>query len=183
MNRPWMQLYTRDWLDSKELRRCDPVSRAVLCDLMCLAHEGEPYGFLRDSIGPISHEYLAQRCMVSLALLRKCLKELREAGWVIEHPDGLEVLMTSLPKKCVRPRKFRASEARRRVNVKAAGNISLSLRSLVFSRDGHTCVLCGSGERLSVDHKHPISKGGKSIEENLQTLCMPCNIRKGDQVG
>ncbi len=76
MKRPWMQLYTRDWLDSTELRRCSPMSRSVLTDLMCLAHEGIPYGYLTDKIGPLTDDYMASRCVVPLAIFRKAVSEL-----------------------------------------------------------------------------------------------------------
>ena len=76
MNRPWMQFNTRDWLDNKELRRCSAEARAVLADLMCMAHEGTPYGFLCDDIGPLSDAYMASRCVLPVARFRKCLLEL-----------------------------------------------------------------------------------------------------------
>ena len=76
MIRPWMQFYTRDWLDSKELRRCKPESRAVLADLMCLAHEGDKYGYLVDSVGPLTSEYMAARCSMALPKFRRCLNDL-----------------------------------------------------------------------------------------------------------
>ena len=79
MNRPWMQLHTRDWLDNKELRRCSPTARSVLADLMCLAHEGEPYGYLGDKIGPLSDEYMASRCVLTVAVFRRSLFELQRA--------------------------------------------------------------------------------------------------------
>lgn len=40
------------------------------------------------------------------------------------------------------------------------------------------CLKCGTTELLSVDHIRPISKGGGNERENLQCLCMPCNIAK-----
>lgn len=80
MNRPWMQLWTRRWLDNKELRRCDPVSRAVLVDLMCLAHEGEPYGYLSDKMGPLTTEFMASRCMMPAPKLCKAMAELVKNG-------------------------------------------------------------------------------------------------------
>ena len=76
MNRPWMQFHTRDWLDNKELQRCSAESRAVLVYLMCLAHEGTPYGHLCDDIGALSDTYMASRCVLPLTRFRKALLEL-----------------------------------------------------------------------------------------------------------
>ncbi|MCP3680309.1 MAG: HNH endonuclease [Gammaproteobacteria bacterium] len=41
------------------------------------------------------------------------------------------------------------------------------------------CVECGTGKRLHVDHKVPLSQGGdKFNESNLQTLCHRCHTAK-----
>jgi len=76
MQHPWMKFYTRDWLDCKELRRCSPTARAMLADLMCLAHEGTPYGRLADSFGPLSHEFMASRCVVPIDDFRSAISDL-----------------------------------------------------------------------------------------------------------
>jgi hypothetical protein len=73
----------------------------------------------------------------------------------------------------------------------AAGQRALmtaKLRNFIKDRDGHTCKFClVSIEQqehllLEVDHKIPVSKGGLSVEENLQTLCWRCNRTKSDKV-
>ena len=52
----------------------------------------------------------------------------------------------------------------------------------VFARDDYRCVCCGTRENLSVDHIHPVSKGGTNDMDNLQTLCRSCNSKKGVKV-
>ena len=42
------------------------------------------------------------------------------------------------------------------------------------------CVACGSTGPLTADHIVPISKDGRSSEDNLQPLCGACNRRKGN---
>lgn len=56
------------------------------------------------------------------------------------------------------------------------------LRGRIYRRDGQRCVACGDSEDLTIDHIHPWSKGGKTTEPNLQTLCRSCNSRKGAKV-
>ncbi len=64
--------------------------------------------------------------------------------------------------------------------------ISLKLRLDVLKRDNFRCVFCGrspatdAGVILHIDHIIPFAKGGKTILENLQTLCSECNIGKSD---
>lgn len=60
--------------------------------------------------------------------------------------------------------------------------IPRQLRQAVYERDGYACLHCGATERLPLDHIYPYSKGGRDTLENLQTLCKPCNSRKGARV-
>lgn len=64
-------------------------------------------------------------------------------------------------------------------------NIPLSLRFKVLERDNGRCKLCGKnpmdGVKLHVDHVVPYSLGGLTVLENLQTLCMDCNLGKGNR--
>jgi 5-methylcytosine-specific restriction endonuclease McrA len=55
-------------------------------------------------------------------------------------------------------------------------------RRNVFQRDGHLCQYCGQGgERLSIDHILPRSRGGADVWENVTTACLTCNVRKGNR--
>lgn len=55
-------------------------------------------------------------------------------------------------------------------------------REAVYARDGRQCVECSSRQRLSLDHIWPYSRGGGDDLENLRTLCVSCNSRKGARV-
>lgn len=64
------------------------------------------------------------------------------------------------------------------------GKVSNKMRFAVYERDGYKCRHCGKSdltENLEIDHIKPISKGGKSTYDNLQTLCRSCNKNKGDR--
>lgn len=70
----------------------------------------------------------------------------------------------------------------------AAGQRALmtsKLREEIKNRDKYTCQQCGISIYtephllLEIDHICPISKGGLSTTENLQTLCWKCNRTKG----
>ena len=56
------------------------------------------------------------------------------------------------------------------------------LRWEVWSRDNFTCLCCGSRMFLVIDHVHPEAHGGKTVIDNLQTLCQPCNSRKNAHI-
>lgn len=64
-------------------------------------------------------------------------------------------------------------------------NVPSRLRFRVFVRDNFTCRVCGRspvthGISLEADHITAYTKGGETIFENLQTLCMDCNRGKGN---
>ena len=64
---------------------------------------------------------------------------------------------------------------------------SIGLRFKVLKRDLFKCVLCGDHPArnaeciLHVDHVIPWSKGGKTREDNLRTLCATCNVGRGNR--
>ena len=58
------------------------------------------------------------------------------------------------------------------------GKVTNKMRFEVYKRDHNRCRKCGSTKNLEVDHIIPISKGGKSTFDNLQTLCHRCNLEK-----
>ena len=53
--------------------------------------------------------------------------------------------------------------------------VSNKVRFAIYARDNWCCVKCGDTQDLEIDHIYPISKGGKSDLDNLQTLCHHCN--------
>ncbi len=60
------------------------------------------------------------------------------------------------------------------------------IRYNVLKRDNYTCQICGvtakDGAKLHVDHIVPVSKGGKTVMSNLQTLCDRCNLGKSNKI-
>lgn len=75
--------------------------------------------------------------------------------------------------------KFRKSVAGQRALM------TTKLRESIKKRDNYTCKKCGNSTEkeknllLEIDHIKPLSKGGITSEDNLQTLCWKCNRTKG----
>ena len=69
---------------------------------------------------------------------------------------------------------------------KTSRTINWRLRFIVMKRDNFKCVKCGRSPSndptvvLHIDHIKPWSKGGETVLENLETLCMVCNIGKSN---
>ena len=99
------------------------------------------------------------------------IRELRAEGWDIKYinrPSGY-ILKTV------------------KQSIKSADRyINLKLRTKILERDNYTCQLCGATNedrsktkvKLEVDHITPLAFGGKTVEENLWTLCNRCNAGK-----
>jgi hypothetical protein len=66
--------------------------------------------------------------------------------------------------------------------------MTVRLRGEIKQRDHYTCLQCAVSVAaephllLEIDHIMPVSKGGLSTPENLQTLCWRCNRSKGSKV-
>lgn len=62
------------------------------------------------------------------------------------------------------------------------------LREFIKSRDNFTCCNCGNSVYiepnllLEIDHIIPVARGGRTVEDNLQTLCWKCNRAKSDKM-
>ena len=62
------------------------------------------------------------------------------------------------------------------------------LREAIKTRDDFTCCNCGNSTHkepnllLEIDHIIPVSKGGRTEETNLQTLCWKCNLTKSNKI-
>jgi hypothetical protein len=125
---------------------------------------------------PYSRMVLAARCRITNAELAAAVDYLREEAHVrVYETDtpgvenwsigdyGWQYTSTGVPRS-------------------AYERVPASLRRAVLERDGHQCVRCGSTADLSIDHVYPQSLGGRSIPENLRTLCRPCNSSKGAQI-
>ena len=62
------------------------------------------------------------------------------------------------------------------------------LREFIKNRDNFTCCNCGNSTHiepnllLEIDHIIPVTKGGCTVEDNLQTLCWKCNRSKSNKI-
>lgn len=62
--------------------------------------------------------------------------------------------------------------------------IGAKKRLRIYRRDKFKCQECGHDKMkdLTIDHIHPISRGGTDEDNNLRTLCKNCNLKKGDTI-
>ena len=95
-----------------------------------------------------------------------------------------ETILTMLIKEHRKTKKKKERE-KRRLEYQDRRMANDEEHAKVLRRDGFRCVKCGRGRedgvKLHVDHIKPVSHGGKSVMDNLQTLCEDCNYGKGNK--
>jgi hypothetical protein len=68
--------------------------------------------------------------------------------------------------------------------IHAREHVNLNAETLYY-RDGGLCAYCGDmlpKNKMTVDHVHPQSKGGKDEWMNVVVACEPCNSDKGEKL-
>lgn len=94
------------------------------------------------------------------------------------NPQAIDALIETMSEKI----RWRMSAAGQRALM------TTRLRNFIKERDNHTCRLCSVSLAqephllLEVDHITPVSRGGLTTEENLQTLCWRCNRTKSNKM-
>lgn len=57
-------------------------------------------------------------------------------------------------------------------------------KATIYEQQGGKCAICGKSFDISemhADHKKAWSKGGKTVAENCQMLCVDCNLKKSNE--
>lgn len=153
-------------LDEEKLRNIESIESIVFNDLI----EKVDTDFYAEV-----HLYLTR------GRINRVVDEKKESFDLNEIIDVLKSIDSS---KVIDGRRFYSGKVWKSIERVERAKVSNELRQEIFERDGYTCVICGSTEKesLEIDHIMPISKGGKTEPDNLQTLCHDCNIRKGNDI-
>lgn len=56
-----------------------------------------------------------------------------------------------------------------------ATDIPKSVKEIVWERDNHRCIFCGSPQAMPEAHILSRSNGGMGVEENIITVCRRCH--------
>lgn len=88
-NHRWSKFWWQDWQGDKCLRRCSIGARGLWMEMLCIAHECEPYGHLRLNGQPLNAADLADMiATVSLKDVVRLLAELEGKGVFSRADDG-----------------------------------------------------------------------------------------------
>lgn len=87
--RPAFQFYPSDWRNDPGLRLCTAAARGFWMDLLCLMHEGEPYGHLTVLGRAAAPDALARLTGESVVNVKRWLGELRSNAVFSETAEGV----------------------------------------------------------------------------------------------
>lgn len=87
MKRPAFQFYPGDWLNDAALRMVSVGARGLWIEMICLMHQGEPYGHLKVNDKVITEVQLTRMVGASHEEVKTWLAELGDAG-VMSLTDG-----------------------------------------------------------------------------------------------
>lgn len=96
----------------------------------------------------------------------------------------IKVFLEDIFPRSIVPVNFSKDFGKKIKNKITRAGIPPKLRWKILRRDQWVCQYCGAcgpDVELEIDHKIPISKGGKTEEGNLVTACIECNRGKSDE--
>jgi len=129
MKRPAFQFYPADWRKDVELQSCSMAAQGLWINLMCIAHECEPYGHLTINGKAMSPAQLGRQVGLSIKECTSLIQELEDAGVISRTEDS-----------CMFSRRMVADERIRNIRAEAGrlgGNPNL-LANKVIQKDNQT---------------------------------------------
>jgi len=164
MKRPSFQFYPGDWLRDTALRTCSIGARGLWIDMICLMHEGNPYGYLKVGNKVILPDNLCRIVGATLDEVEGWLSELSDAGVCSKDESG-----------CIYCRRMvRDEEVRRRraAGGKLGGNPALTGKPSVgekvegYDKDN----LSGNLSDERDDKRNPTPSSSSSSSSSKHTI-------------
>lgn len=154
MKRPAFQFYPADWRKDSALQSCSLTAQGLWVNIMCIAHECEPYGHLSVNGKPMTQDQLARLVGLTGKECGKLLKELEDAG-VFSRTEAGEIFS----------RRMVADERLRNIRAEAGrlgGNPNL-LGNKVNQKDNQT------SNQIDKQSPTPSSSSSSSSSEKQKT--------------
>ena len=87
--RPYFRFFPADWRSDPGLRMCSIAARGLWMEMLCLMHDGEPYGHLALNGRSMPNAPLANLFGTSAKDVAKLLTELESAGVFSRTAEGV----------------------------------------------------------------------------------------------
>jgi len=192
----WTKFYWQDWLADAGLRRCSLAARGLWIDLLCIAAQHDPIGYVAIGGKGLSATDIARMAGASESEVSTLLDELAENGVFSRDRTGRiysrrmlrdakkAKLSQTHGKEGGNPdiRRGTVPKSQRVRPYKRTDSPEKTLR--IFNKDGGKCHWCSvrlkwdgplAPNTFHVDHVIAVCDGGTNDEENLVSACAQCN--------
>jgi hypothetical protein len=85
----WSKFWWQDWKNNSKIRSSSLAARGFWMELLCIAHEGNPYGHVTINNKPATPAQLAKNAGTTEATAIKLLKELEDCGVFSRTDNGI----------------------------------------------------------------------------------------------
>lgn len=89
MKRPSFQFYPSDWRKDTALQFCSLAARGLWVEMMCIAHECDPYGYLVVNGRPMTTAHIGRLVGIAERECSRLLTELFDAGVPSKTDEGV----------------------------------------------------------------------------------------------
>lgn len=120
MKRPAFQFYPADWRKDMALQSCSVAARGLWMDMMCIAHECEPYGHLTVNGKPMTAAQIARHTGLTERECSKLIAELEDAGVPSRTEEGALFSRRMVRDEDVRSRRAEGGKAGSEHGIKGA---------------------------------------------------------------
>lgn len=120
MRRPAFQFYPADWRKDMALQSCSVAARGLWIDMMCIAHECEPYGHLTVNGRPMTAAQIGRHAGLTERECAKLLDELDSAGVFSRTEEGVIFSRRMVADEDLRNRRAEGGKAGSEHGIKGA---------------------------------------------------------------
>jgi len=91
--KPWLKLWSREWLEGSIRFDCDSKERGIFTDLLALANESVNRGIIQvNEITPFPHSWLASKLNIPLEEFENTLNKFTKQERIRETEFGIEII-------------------------------------------------------------------------------------------
>lgn len=138
MKRPAFQFYPADWRKDVELRSCSIAARGLWIDILCIAHECDPYGHLTINGNPMTAAKLSGQVGLTASQCKALLDELIENGVARVNDEGVIYSKRMVEDEDLRNKRAAGGKAGSEHGIKGAAHGSKGGRPRNGRGDGKT---------------------------------------------
>ena len=120
MKRPAFQFYPSDWRKDMALQSCSVAARGLWIDMLCIAHECDPYGHLTVNGRPMDAAQIARHAGISERECKKLIEELDFSGVTSRTENGAIFSRRMVRDEDIRQRRAIGGQAGAEHGVKGA---------------------------------------------------------------